>query len=101
MATTRSGSENPTDDVPDGWTQTDDLEWRRDDGALLRIRSTFPVRSPAEFNSATRTDAGGQFEVLFHESALPSTPVEIATVGTRTAARQKAFAAMEERCIKT
>jgi hypothetical protein len=86
MSTTDSGTENPTDDAPDGWTRTSELEWHHDSGALVRIRACFPVRSAADCNQATHCDATGHYEVLFHDSPLPSTPEEIATVGTKIAA---------------
>lgn len=97
MPTTQPGLENPTDDVPDSWCKTGELEWTRDDGALLRVRVSLPTRSAAEFNHATHTDASGQYEVLFHARGLPSVPTDVDTVGTRTAARLRALEEMERR----
>jgi len=97
MSTTHSGSENPTDDAPNGWRETKRNYWVHETRAIVRIRGVIPTRSAADFNAATHSEGATQYEVLFHEEQLPSTPAHVETVGTETAARERAMEIMAAR----
>ncbi len=97
MATTQSEPENPTDEAPAGWKETKPNYWVHETRAIVRIRGVIPTRSAAEANAATHSKGATQFEVLFHEEQLPSTPAHVETVGTETAARERALEIMAAR----
>ncbi len=97
MSTTHSGSENPTGDALNGWRETKPNHWVHETRAIVRIRGVIPTRSAAEANAATHSEGATQYEVLFHEEQLPSKPEHAETVGTETAARERALEIMAAR----
>jgi len=95
MSTTHSTAEKATDEeLPANWTETATSEiarFERDDGAVVRVRTDFAVRSAAEFNSATHSDASGTVIVLF-DDADDERPEPIHEGGTEADGRAAALA---------
>lgn len=70
MSTKTPTADKATDaeELPANWTETATAEvarFERDDGAVVRVRTEFAIRSAAEFNAATHCDATGTVCVLF------------------------------------
>jgi len=100
MSTTHAGRENPTDatELPANWAETQTTviaRFERDDGAVVRVRTDFAVRSAAECNNATHTDATGTVEVVFNAEPLPSDAETIYEGGTEADARKAALGEVE------
>ncbi|WP_373189957.1 hypothetical protein [Halolamina sp.] len=100
MSTKTPSRENGTDatELPANWTETSFGHFERDDGAVVRVRQEIPLRSAAEFNKATHTDADGLYTVLHHEEPLPSAANPVARDGSEGGARAAALDYISEEC---
>jgi len=96
-ATTDTGADaqNDSDELPANWTETRHNHFERADGAVVRVRTDFPIRSAAEFNAATHTDATGTPEVLFHPADESGYEL-VHRGGTEPDAREAALAYIRE-----